>query len=177
MKNVIKFTLTASLIVVFTIVNYAQTPATSSANAVVLTALTLDLEAGTSIDFGNLNATTTGAVVLDANGVSNSNTGSITDVAVFDMTGSTGASVTVTYDATVSLSNGATGTMTMTPEVVGDASNSNQATAAAITSGSQVTLDGTTGDYFIWVGGSIPTLTAQETGTYSGTFNISVEYN
>jgi len=113
-------------------------------------------------------------VVLDAKGTANANTGSVTNVARFDLGGASSA-VTVSYDATVTLSNTdlTPATMTMTPEVVGAALAANQATATAVTSSSQVTL--ASGLYFLWVGGSISQLTTQATGIYSGTFNIDVE--
>lgn len=157
---------------------YAQITQTATASANVLTNLTIALD-GTknAIDFGQLSASTPAAVVLDAKELVNANTGSVTKVATFNMTGADNA-VTVSYDATVTMTKDGDGdgTMTMTPQVVGAALVASQTTTAtAVLSGSQITP--ASGVYFLWVGGSIPALAAQAIGTYTGIFNINVEYN
>lgn len=156
-------------------VSNAQATASTTVGAVVTTALTLAKETGTSINFGNLSATTSGAVVLDANAVTNTNVGVTNGVARFNV-GGANALIKISYDATVALTC-STGTMTMTPEVVGSATSvlAAQNAATAITSGGTITPS--SGLYYIWVGGSIPALTNQQTGTYAGTFNIRAEYN
>src|SRR5690606_25985634 len=115
-----------------------------------------------------------GAIVLDANGVENANTGTATNVARFDLVGAD-SEVTVSYDPTVTLTETEGATMIMTPEVVGATGEAEQAAAAPVASES--TVIPTDGSYFIWVGGTIPALATQAIGTYSGTFNIEVEYN
>jgi len=177
MKITIKSILTIALVMGLGFIANAQKILTAPASATVLADLTIALD-GTQneIAFGRLSATTPGAVVLDANGTANANTGSATNVARFDL-GGANSGVTVSYDANVTLSNTdpTPATMTMTPEVVGAASDTDQTTATAVASSSQVTL--ASGLYYLWVGGSIPTLATQATGVYSGTFNIDVEYN
>lgn len=42
--------------------------------------------------------------------------------------------------------------------------------------GGDVTLDGTSGEYYIWVGGSFTTPITQTNGAYSGTLTITVDY-
>ncbi|MBA4300514.1 protein of unknown function [Algoriphagus alkaliphilus] len=180
MKTILKSVLTLGLVVGLGFAANAQKTATAPASATVLADLTITLDATQNeIDFGNLSANTPGVIVHDANGpAGNANTGSNTQVARFDLAGANSA-VTVSYDPTVTLSNTdpTPATMTMTPEVVGAALATDQATATAVARGSQVTLAGTTPVYFLWVGGTIPALASQATGTYSGTFNIEVEYN
>jgi hypothetical protein len=177
MKITIKSVLTIALVMGLGFMANAQKTSSAPASATVLADLTIALD-GTQneIAFGTLSANSPAAVVLDAKGTANANTGSVTNVARFDLGGASSA-VTVSYDATVTLSNTdlTPATMTMTPEVVGAALAANQATATAVTSSSQVTL--ASGLYFLWVGGSISQLTTQATGIYSGTFNIDVEYN
>lgn len=186
MKTIFKSILTLGMVAGLGLAANAQKTASATASAEVLANLTITLD-GTQdeIAFGTLSASTTGAVVLDANGSTNANTGTVVNVARFNLAGAA-ASVTVSYDATVTLSNGGStpATMTMTPEVVGAALSTAQAAATAVASGSQVTLadnpDTTPAFdpvYFLWVGGTIPALTGQATGTYTGTFNIDVEYN
>lgn len=178
MKITIKSILTIALVMGLGFIANAQKTLTAPASATVLADLTIALD-GTQneIAFGRLSAITPGAVVLDANGTANANTGSATNVARFDL-GGANSGVTVSYDAYVTLTNGnQANDMTMTPEVVGanDFINQAQAGATAVASSSQVTL--ASGLYYLWVGGSIPTLATQATGVYSGTFNIDVEYN
>lgn len=177
MKTTIKSILTLALVMGLGIMSHAQKTATAPSSATVLSDLTISLD-GTlnEIAFGNLSASTPAGIVLDANGTANANTGSVTNVAKFDLAGAD-SQVTVNYDATVTLTEniGGLATMVMTPEVVGAALASGQAAAAAVPSLSTVTL--ASGVYFLWVGGTIPALATQATGTYNGTFNIDVEYN
>ena len=139
--------------------------------------LTITLDASqNAIAFGNVSANTPSGIVLDANGVDNTNTGTTTNVARFNLGGANN-SVSVYYDATVTLTETEAGveTITMTPEVVGAAAVANRAGAASIASAGTVTL--VSAAYYIWVGGSLPQMVNKPTGTYAGTFNISVEYN
>ncbi|PZX52756.1 uncharacterized protein DUF4402 [Algoriphagus ratkowskyi] len=177
MKTTIKSILTITLVMGLGIMANAQKTSSAPASATVLADLTIALDATQNeIAFGTLSANTPAAVVLDANGTANANTGSVTNVAKFEL-GGANSDVTVSYDATVTLSNADVipATMTMTPEVVGAETDAEQETATAVPSGSQVTL--ALGHYYLWVGGIIPTLVSQATGTYTGTFNIDVEYN
>jgi hypothetical protein len=179
MKITIKSILTIALVMGLGFIANAQKTSSAPASATVLADLTIALDgAQNEIAFGNLSATTLGAVVLDANGTANANTGVATNVARFNLSGAN-SGVTVSYDAYVTLTNGnQANDMTMTPEVVGanDFTNQAQAGATAVASSSQVALP-VSGLYYLWVGGSIPTLATQATGVYSGTFNIDVEYN
>lgn len=187
MKTLLKSVLTLGLVAGMTIAANAQKTSSAPASATILANLTIALD-GTQdeIAFGTLSASTPSNVVLDANGTTNFNTGTLTNVARFDLAGAA-SSVTVSYGATVVLSNGdpTPATITMTPEVVGAAVSTPTAQAAAtgVASGSQVMLvdniDTAPNDpvFFLWVGGSINALASQPTGTYTGTFNIEVEYN
>jgi hypothetical protein len=176
MKTILKSLVIAIFFVGLVSTSYAQKAATAPASAEILQDLTITLD-GTlnAINFGRVSSTTPGAIVLDANtAASNVNTGTVTNVALFELGGANGG-VTVFYDPTVTLTSGGGLTIVMTPEVIGDAVETNRATAIPVASGSTVTLADNA--FFIWVGGALPALTAQGVGTYSGTFNISAEYN
>ena len=186
MKTIFKSVLTLGLVAGLTFVANAQKTSSAPASATILANLTITLD-GTQdeIAFGSLSATTPADVVLDAKGEANINTGTTTNVARFDLAGAA-AAVTVSYDATVTLSNSdpTPATITMTPQVVGAEVATEQANASDVASGTQVTLvdnPATTSAvdpiYFLWIGGRITALSSQATGTYTGTFNISVEYN
>src|SRR5690554_5720984 len=130
MKTTLKSLMMAAFFVGLGSTAFAQQTATANASAVILSDLTIDLDGSfNAIDFGNLSATTSGAVVLDANGSANANTGTATNVARFNMTGASSA-VTVSYDPTITLSEAEGATMTMTPQVVGAATVGERSTAA-----------------------------------------------
>jgi uncharacterized protein (UPF0333 family) len=175
MKTTIKSLVVAFFLVGLSNVAFAQKTATANAAAEVLQDLEINLDATLNeINFGRISATTPGAVILDANDAANNqNTGSITNVARFQLVGANGG-VTVFYDGTVILNSGPDN-ITMTTQVVGDSNVANRLSAVAVASGSTVTL--ASNAYYLWIGGSLPTLTGQETGNYTGTFNISAEYN
>ena len=174
MKTTIKSLVVALFLVGLSNVAFAQKTATANAAAEVLQDLEINLDATLDeINFGRISATTPGTVILDANDAANNqNTGSITNVARFQLVGANGG-VTVFYDGTVVLNSGPDN-MTMTTQVVGDSNVANRGSAVAVASGSTVTLAGN--DYYLWIGGSLPALTGQATGNYTGTFNISAEY-
>jgi hypothetical protein len=112
---------------------------------------------------------------LDANTANdNVNTGSVTNVAQFNLSGANGP-VSIFYDPTVNLSDGGGNSITVTTEVIGNPIVTNRASAIPVLSGSTVNL--ALNVFYLWIGGSFPALTNQVTGTYSGTFNISAEYN
>jgi hypothetical protein len=171
MKTTIKSILTLALVMGLGIMAHAQKTLSAPASATILTDLTITLEG--TIAFGNLSATTA-AVVLDAKGADNVNTGTVTSVARFKLAGADNA-VTVTYDATVILTESVGVTMDMTPVVVGAAVSENQGSATPVASPSTVILE--SNEFYLWVGGTIPPLNGQATGEYTGIFNINVEYN
>ncbi|MDO9552166.1 DUF4402 domain-containing protein [Rhodonellum sp.] len=178
MKTILKSLMMAAFFAGLGSTAYAQKTATAPASATILADLTIELDVTqNAIAFGTLSATTPGDIVLDANGESNANTGTQTNVARFDL-GGANTEVTVTYDATVTLTETADGvaTMTMTPQVVGAETDAEQETAGLVASATTVTL--VDNAFFLWVGGTIPRfVTAQTVGLYTGLFNIEVEYN
>lgn len=175
MKTILKSLIIATFFVALAGTSYGQKAATAPASAEILQDLTLVLDGAlNTINFGRISSTTPGAIVLNANSEANNiNTGSVTNVAQFNLGGANGG-VTVFYDPTVTLTSGSAN-MTVTTQVVGNASAANRQTAGTVASGSTVTL--VSNAFFLWVGGSLPALTNQAVGTYVGTFNVSAEYN
>lgn len=175
MKTTVKSLVLAFFLVGLSQVAFAQKAATATATAEILQDLTITLD-GTlnAINFGRVSASTPGIIRVDPNSNANDvNTGSVTNVARFDLSGANGG-VSVFYDATVTMTSGPDNVV-MTPLVVGNVSTANRAIATPVASGSTVTL--ASNAFFLWIGGTIPQLTAQPVGTYIGTFNISAEYN
>ncbi len=177
MKSLFKLSIIA-LVVLSSGIVFAQVNATANVSATVQNALTITKN--NDVAFGNLSANS--APVLDANDQSNTDVTGTYQIGDYTIGGSNGASVNVSYDASVTLGDGTAATMTFTPDVAGDASSSNQASAAGVTSGASITL-GATG-YTLWIGGNLGTLSGQASGSYSsaatngsGDFTVTVSYN
>ena len=148
--------------------------ADATATAEILSSLTLDVAAGTSLDFGQmvLPNTNGGTVTLAADGTLDCSDPDIvcsgtTGVPTFNISaGTPGKAVTVNLPASSSiLALGAGGTPQT--EIVLDSFTTSAAT---------LNLDGSGAGSFT-VGGTI-TLDGDETpGVFNGTFNVSVEYS
>jgi len=153
----------------------AQTTATAEVTATIQSELTL--AKNVDIDFGNLSATST--PIMDPKDVAHTNLGAGYTIGQFDIGGSDGVGVLVSFDATVVLGDG-TNTITYTPVIYGH--ETTQATSALVTQGGEVVL-GATG-YKLWVGGNLGTLSSQPVGVYTatagnggGAFTITLYYN
>jgi len=173
MENLLMKRIYLALMVVlaFSSLTFAQNNAATgvTVNATVIQGLTLTV--ANTLGFGTIVAGTTPAAI-------SANTGS--GIPLYTATGNGGKVLTsVTYPATVSLTGPGTA-LTFTPSLVGASLSTSQATATAVTSGSSVTLSGTTGSpgyYYFWLGGSLAALPAGQTpGAYTGTFTLTVSY-
>lgn len=147
----------------------AQNSATTDValNATVVQGLTLVVSGG-PLSFGSVVAGTTPAAV-DAQSSS----------VLFTVTGNGGSQVKVDYSDVIM--NGPSGaTITFTPSVFGSSSSLNQSTSTDVPSGSSVNLSGASGSegsYYLWLGGALGSIpAAQTTGSYSGTFTMTVSY-
>lgn len=144
----------------------AATSATATATAEVLS--TLSVSADTALDFGQIAANTGGTVTVNADSTV-SKTGALVSTgtrapATFTVVGSKGASVVLTLPASAATLTRSGGTETMS--LSGWNSNPNGA----------FQLDATTGAANFSVGGTLTVANAQVAGVYSGTFQVSVEY-
>jgi hypothetical protein len=153
-----------------------QEQVTASVDATVLAELSVTKNA--DIDFGNVSASST--PILDPTGASHVDVGTQFSVGEFALAGAAGSQLNIEYDASVTLGDGTSNTLTFTPAVAGHATT--QGSATPVASGSQVTLDGS-GDYILWVGGNLGTLSGQTPAVYSsgaangsGDFTLTVEY-
>jgi len=141
----------------------APVSATATAKAKILKQLTLTRTA--DLDFGTVVAGSTASTVAVSTasartcGTGLTCTGTVT-AASFDIGGSNAAVVTVTGDNTVSLANGSGGTMSAT------------LTRSAAT----VTLINAAVGGSFQVGGTLSLAANQADGAYTGTFNVTVDY-
>ncbi len=165
-----KLMLVAAMVLGFAGMSFAQLSANGAANidAKLLTGLTMAVTK--SVNFGN-NAIAAGTLtVTPANG------------ALFTVTGTAGASINVTYPSnTVTLSNTAPGTGSITFGVQLVNSTDGITAGGAAATGSSWFLSGTyptgTGDAYFLLGGTVTLLGTENAGSYSGTFTLTATYN
>jgi hypothetical protein len=148
-------------------VNDSHAANTASASASGKVIVPINILKTADLSFGNFMAgagtvevdiagarTYTGAVVLASGGTAPS-------AAEFDVSGEPNATYTLTMPTTLDLSNGA---------------NTMTATLVSSLGGSTGTLSGL-GAQTLNIGGSLAVADGQASGTYSGTLNVSVDYN
>ena len=158
--------------------------ADATATAEVLQALTLDLQAGTSLDFGSMVVNAGGSVSLAADGTLDCSDANIicsgtTDVAGFDVTGSAGENVRINLPASVDLLHTAWTPLSGGEHVIVLDSLVTDGTLITPGVGSpyyQVALDGVTGAASFNVGGTITMDGTEVAGVFSETFTVTVEY-
>lgn len=149
--------------------------ADATATAEILESLTLDLQAGTSLDFGSMVISGAAVVSLAADGTldcsdANATCVGTTGVPTFDVGGTASKAVTVNLPAaSVDLlhTNG-TDAVTLDGFVTDAAANG--------AGDPEVTLDATGAASFS-VGGDLNIDATDPAGVYTGTFNVSVEYS
>lgn len=133
----------------------------------------IDVTAGTTLAFGDILSGTPGTVILDtANGVTGSmgasGTGTRTS-GTFDVTGANNAVYTITLDATATLTDlVSTNTMLVT-------GINHDGGLIGLAAGNG-TLSGT-GTDTVSVGGTLTAAGTEAVGSYTGTYNILVNYN
>ena len=143
----------------------AQSSDTETANVTVTVIKGLTLTRNSHIDFG--------AVAVNSTKTLAPNAGT---AGTFVADGQENAVITVTFSVTTQpkASDGTT-TLTFTPTVHHSATSTYSATAVA--TGGTVTLDGTSGDRYFWVGGDLTVPSTAPTGAATaGVFSMTVAY-
>ncbi len=188
MKKFLRFSAASAVVAAslgMSTVAQAQDSASADAFAEILTALQLELDLGSKLDFGAMVVTGAGAVSLDAaTGNLDCTAAAIvcsgtTELAAFSITaGTAGKGVTVNFDtpSVTLLRNGGT-VGTAADELVLDNFNSD-ATLVPDIAGDyyEVTL-GAGGLGAFQVGGDLTFDGSEVAGVYEGTFDVSVEYS
>lgn len=146
---------------------FAQVSADANVTASIIQGLTITNVGGSSIDFGEI-VTSTSAQnpTVDPNNGAN-----------FEVTGESNHDITVTFN-NVTLDDGGSNTMVFTPSVEHTGTSSTYSSGTAVTSGGTVNLGDVsgTGTLYLWAGGSLAVGANQATGSYSGTFTVTVAY-
>jgi hypothetical protein len=176
-RNIFKSTLLLAVLVVLITGNMQAQVANANvgATATVMTALTITKN--TDVAFGNLGATTPGAVYLNpTSSGTNAYVGTTAALGTVTIAGANTQSIRLGWPASISLTSGGN-SMTYTLEVNGSNTGSKAASSLSLTGGYVSVTTSAAGAYNLWVGGSLGTLSGQATGTYTGTANFTVEYN
>lgn len=177
MKNIFKSLMIVVLFVGLGSSAFAQENANITASATVLTALSITGDV--HMNFGNISATTGGDVYLDPIGAASTYVGTTAVVGEFTIAGANSTSLLISWGDAVTLTETVTGTATMTLDVAisgSDADTQSASTLLDTPAGTSRTTNAT-GAYYLWAGGSLGTLNAQDTGTYEGTVTVTVAYN
>lgn len=146
----------------------AAASATATATAEVLSSLTLTVDTGSQLDFGQIAANTGGTVTVNADS-SVASTGGLVSTGTrnpvsLTVTGSAGSMVAVTLPASAVTLTRSGGTETMSLSSFNSSPNG------------AFQLDTVTGQSSFTVGGTLTVGANQVPGTYAGTFSVSVEY-
>lgn len=182
MKKTLLTVVLLGLILMPTMGVFAQTSASDNATATVVVNDPISIApTNTGTDEINFGAVETGASVslpADPGAATAGVTGANVALAEFTVSGTPGANFTVTFGDPV-ISNGTTD-VTVTALAWGDV-DSDPTGGAAVSTGGSVATDGTTGDFYLWVGGSFTAPATADTYTTSGgggatPMTITVEY-
>lgn len=153
--------------------NAADT-ATATAEAEILSALTLSVATGSTLDFGQIAVNGAGTVALDPTDDSVNCSANLvclgaTTAVDFEVSGASAQDVVITLPTTtVNLTLG--GGATANPNEIMTLG------AFADSVGGSVSTDATTGEAVFAVGGTLNVGADQTAGAYQGTFDVSVEY-
>lgn len=188
MKKILRFGAASAVVAAslgMSTVAHAQDSASADAFAEILTALQLQLDTGSKLDFGAMVVTGPGVVSLDADtGALDCSDADIvcsgtTQLAAFSITAGTALKdVTINFDTpSVTLLRGG-GTVGNTADELVLSNFNSDATLVTDVSGNfyQVTLSGT-GTSAFQVGGDLTFDGGEVAGVYTGTFDVSVEYS
>jgi hypothetical protein len=193
MKTTIKIVSVCLLLGIATFNSFAQNSSSTTAQVTSTLLTQLAITRNTDVAFGQIATGTT--PTMAANSASKTATGSDAALGKFTVTGTAGATVKITYDAAVTLTNGgnaADGQLTFHPSVYRTATTSatygqteiasegtysvNASSASAVAGTDHIFVGGTVTEYNS--NNNIPALSsALKTGNYSGTFNITAIYN
>lgn len=161
MKKAISILSVLALTLVFSGISFAQT---QSVTATATVDSEISLTKNSDIAFGTISQNVT--ATLDPNG-SNQNVGGGAGIGDIDISASSSTGITVSWnnDALLTDSDN-TASMGLTADVDGSTTNNDAANSSDISNGGNVTTDGS-GNFYLYIGGSITAAASQETDSYS----------
>ena len=161
-----KLMLVATMVLGFAGMSFAQLTANGSANLKLQIVTAMAMAVNGSVNFGSFATGTSGTEsVAPASG------------AVFTVTGTPGASFSVTLPTSASLTD-STSTITFTPNLEASANGTSNSGTPSTGSVYTLNLSGTnSGKYFFLLGGSVDLAGTETAGAYSGTYTLTATYN
>lgn len=171
MKKIISILSVLAFVLGFSSSTYAQ-----AVNAEATIDAALNTTVNQTIAFGTIaNNQTTDATVDPKNGDSNVGSGTVTSGKV-TVEGSANTTLDVSYTST-DLTNGGN-TLTLNEIVYGNDTD-DASTSTSLTSAVQQVDTNASGDYYIYLGGTIPStsINGAQGGTYTGDITLTVAYN
>lgn len=163
-----KLMLVAAMVLGFAGMSFAQSSGTQGINMSVDVISALTFTSHGDMSFGPVGAGT-GAVTLNPASTTAGQT-----AGYFTVNGQSNQPITVTYTPPTTLISG-TNSVPLSLALIGFNTNT-VGSATGVSSGTQVTLDATSGDYYFWLGGTVTVASGQAAGTYTGTFTLQVAY-
>ena len=130
------------------------------------------IQSATGANTNSPSSNSANSTAANVNPNSNPSAGLIT------VNGSPRTPMTITYRTAVPLiANGQdeSSSFDFVPQVVGATASTMQRSAAPLPSGSTISL-GSTGSFYLWLGGSVNIPPGQAPGTYTGVFDITIGY-
>lgn len=149
-------------------INAYAAAATANATATVIAPIAISKTA--DLAFGKFAASTGGTVVMSAAGARSATSAVVLSTvtpggaASFDVTGDNNATYAITLPGSISISDGAATPNTMTVDTF---TSTPSATGTLSATGAET----------VTVGGTLTVASAQVAGAYTGTFDVTVEYN
>lgn len=185
MKNLIKLTLLILGLSGWMLNSYAQS--TESVEVGVLTTVLneLTLTKSTNVNFGRLSATTSGIVFLDPQETNHNFVGTNANIGKVIISGAYSQSIKISWPTSVTLSDDGSPANTLVWNTQVNGNNTDESsTSTELTDGGDNVTTSNTGNYYLFIGGQLggiagtpAALSQQQTGSYSGTANFTVEYN
>ncbi len=160
-------TYTGIVTVVFTVTGYTSPPPLSIPITVTLTG-NISISATGALNFGQVIVNTSPASLL----------ATAAGAPEFTVTAPAHSTITPAWAATSTLNGSGGGTLTFTPSVYGNSTNT-QTGSTSVTNGNGITLGTTNTNYYFWLGGALtpsPIPSTQKVGAYAGTFVLKVTY-
>lgn len=165
-RSVFKLVLISAFVLAGAAITSDSYAANANSNATATVVTPIGITNSTGLDFGSFSTSATGQTVTISALGARSSVGAIVvpastfNAASFNVTGSGVLTYAITLPASSTITNG-TDTFTV------NAFTSNPSGTGALTAGAQT----------LAVGATVTTAGTLSTGTYNGTFNVSVDYN
>lgn len=164
----------------FVAISFGQTNESTELQVQANVLSTLSIQTLENLSFGNISQTTNGDVVIDPKGLSLNTTAYVglnAQIGKMKIVGDPTNTINLSFPSTITLTNQNNTNLIFTLNVHGNELSNGQFNSISLLPNVDITTNATNGDYYLWIGGSLGTLTNQEIGTYIGSAMFEVTYN